>query len=117
TTRVVDRDSRGDIGRGDRKGDGHLLEGLHVREARQKFFQALIGGETEPRRSPAAKIGETGGSSDGLHFVKRRTCAIGRADQGADTRTGDYVNRNARFAQHTQNADVRYAACESSGES
>jgi hypothetical protein len=77
---------------------------------------ALVGGEAEPGRSPAAEIGKGGGLTDFLHFFQRKPGAKTCADQGADTGTGYTVDRNPSIAKCAQYANVRDAAREASSQ-
>src|SRR6266481_3231958 len=93
-----------------------FFEGLHMRESRKVFFHALVGGQAEPGRRPAAKIREGGGAGNALHVVKRYAGAIAGADQRADAGTCDTINGNAGFRQRAKHADVRDATRESASQ-
>ena len=79
-------------------------------KSREISFHALVGGQAQPGRGPAAKIREGGGGGNALHGVKRDAGAVTCADQRADAGAGDAVNGNACVYQRTQYADVRDAA-------
>ena len=114
---VINGDAGVDVGGGDGQGSYEVFEIFCGREAGEIFFEALIGGEAEPGRGPAAEIGEAGVRADALHFFERRAGTIGGADQRADAGAGDSVNVNALVAQNPQHADVRDAAGEAAGQS
>src|SRR5260370_21097083 len=86
-----------------------------VREAREVSFQALIGGETEPGRRQAAKVGKARGAGDALHVVEWDTGAVAGADQRADAGSRDTINRNTGTGQAAKGTDVRDATREPSG--
>src|SRR4029077_16774289 len=99
---------------GNGEGSFQFFKGFHMRESREVFFHALIGGQAEPGRRPASESRESGIAGNALHVVKGHAGAIAGADQSADAGSGDTINGNAGVDQCTKHTDVRNATREAS---
>lgn len=112
---IIDRQAHVDIGGGDGERGVQVFEEFCGREAREKNFETIVGGETEPGGGPPAEVGELGFRGDPLHVVESGAGAIGCTDQSAHTGAGNDVNGNAFLAQNAEDANVSDTASESAG--
>src|SRR5215831_21034113 len=80
------------------------------------MFKALVGGHAHSRDRPAPEIPELGFCALPLHFTELRAAGVGSCDERAYARATDHVDGNIVGLKHTQHANVRDAAGESSTE-
>src|SRR5271166_2172797 len=113
---VVHRQTQINVGGGNGEWFLQLLETLRRSHTLDELFEAVVGGETQPGRSPAAEIGEFSFMSDAFHGFERSARTVGGSDEGADACAGDNVNGDARFLEHAENANVRDAASKTSSQ-
>lgn len=116
TAVVVDGQAEIDIGGGDGERLLQLFKGFCWRKTSEEFFEAIVGGETEPGGGPAAEVSELDFVGGEFHGFERSSGTIGRTDESADAGAGDDVDGDACFAKDAENTDVGDAAGETASE-